>query len=221
MASRKARTARAARPVNLAVIEAERLPTPKARPGTEKAHNGSIRSRLGALNAANASPQAFANASANSRVGRIAAYVAAFEAAAAVDAARERANAVDAVDAAALAEAKDALAAAKDAFEGLAADATDAESAAARANVETAQNALVTLEARQAEFDAAQGALAEAEIAAETAGDPRETLEAAANKPVNDEVVAAVNSILGLETRAADADATLDAAAGTATVAHE
>ena len=178
-------------------------------------------SELGALNAAHANPNALANASPNSRVGRIAAYrdavlagqvlVADLAAAQAeletldpptrssADVATELALATEEVG---LAEAEVAR------LEQALADAggtdavIEADLAAARETLAEAEGAEATL---QGEYDAAFAyETLEAEIADLTqkvADQPaleRSLLEAAANKTVTDEVEAAVKKLLGL-----------------------
>ena len=185
---------------------------------------GASPSELGALNAAHASPRALANANPNSRVGRIAAYRDAVlgradllsdydQARAALDAATPPARdpatiggdiAQLDIDIGAksieLADLQAELAAAP-------ADADTTALAGEIASLETVIDALsVDRTAAQAELDAANlyddlTAL-EAELRQAIADQPATELgllEAAANKPVTDAVVAAVNNLLGLD----------------------
>ena len=153
---------------------------------------GKIASKLGALNAAHASAQAFAHASPNSRIGRIAAYYHANEAAAEAAAAASEAQAnLDLVKAVTAAQAEiDAL------------DPTDpdydANLAAAQTKLTEAQAAAiaagldgVTEADAQAAADAAAAEAAAADAEAQAA------LDAAANKtPVDAETRAALDALL-------------------------
>lgn len=141
---------------------------------------GKTASSLGALNAAHASPQAFANAAPNSEIGKIKAYFLANQTAALSDAA-------------ALQEAYDSSApsAVRDAYEALLADPANTTLQAAYDQAIT--DAGLTAEqvaALAAAYAAWQDAVAaDAEAAA--------TLEAAANKtPVSDETKAALDALL-------------------------
>ncbi len=180
-------------------------------------------SELGALNAANASPQALANASPNSRVGKIAIYA-------------EEVSALQDIEA--------DLAAAQDALDGLEApqrsideidmdaDARAAEKAFLEAELATLQADLAAaggtddaieanisdvtdaIDAADAELTALSQERADAEAYATAAdevtryenelavqeGAARSALEDAANKEVTDEVEATVRSMLGLDT---------------------
>lgn len=169
---------------------ADAAPTDDAKRARGK---GSTESKLGALNAAHASEQAFANASPNSRVGRIAAYAAAVEAGREADDARAALDALDPV-------AGEDLDAARDEVERLRAELEEVPGdEAIQEELEAAEASLAELEERQEEYEAAETALADAEALAEEAGDPMDLLQAAANKPVDEEVVRAVNELLGLE----------------------
>jgi hypothetical protein len=150
-------------------------------------------SNLGALNAAPASPQALAHANPNSREGMIAAYQQAAIAAKATDQAVVTAQANLAAANQAVADAQNALTAAQAA---LAANVDPAQAASLTAAVNTAQANLDA--ANQTAATDAQ-ALANAQAAAATADATRDqALAAAANKPVTDRVIDAVNSLLGI-----------------------
>ncbi len=178
-------------------------------------------SELGALNAAHASPNALKNASPNSRVGRIAAYRDAVLAGEELEAELEEKQAeLDLLTPPErpLSEIKDDVAAADDAVDTKAAEVADLEADLAEAGGTDAEI--------EAALDAARDELASAEAAAEELRDEqaaaveyetvsgevdeltqkvedqpeveRDLLEAAANKPVTDEVEAAVKKLLGL-----------------------
>lgn len=146
--------------------------------------HANIASRLGSLNAAHASPTALENASANSNVGRIAAYKAA------------RIAADEAQDAAAAAQAN------ADALQGVA-DGLQAVADAAR----TAADEDPNNQELQDAAEAAQAAADEAQSAADTAQDAADVAEAesdaaldeaAINREVTDEVETAVRGLLGI-----------------------
>ncbi len=153
--------------------------------------HANIASRLGSLNAAHASPTALENASANSNVGRIAAYKAA------------RIAADEAQDAAAAAQAN------ADALQGVA-DGLQAVADAARTAADedpNNQDLQDAAEAAQAAADEAQAAADEAQSAADTAQDAADVAEAesdaaldeaAINREVTDEVETAVRGLLGI-----------------------
>ncbi len=153
--------------------------------------HANIASRLGSLNAAHASPTALENASANSNVGRIAAYKAA------------RIAADEAQDAAAAAQAN------ADALQGVA-DGLQAVADAARTAADedpNNQDLQDAAEAAQAAADEAQATADEAQSAADTAQDAADDAEAesdaaldeaAINREVTDEVETAVRSLLGI-----------------------
>jgi len=153
--------------------------------------HANIASRLGSLNAAHASPTALENASANSNVGRIAAYKAA------------RIAADEAQDAAAAAQAN------ADALQGVA-DGLQAVADAARTAADedpNNQELQDAAEAAQAAADEAQAAADEAQSAADTAQDAADVAEAesdaaldeaAINREVTDEVETAVRGLLGI-----------------------
>jgi hypothetical protein len=140
-------------------------------------------SELGALNAAHESPTALANASPNSRVGKIAAY-------------KEAALAAQAAD--------QAVTDAQTAVDGATQAVADAQAALDAANTTGDQT---QIDAAQAQLDAAnqtladaQAGLADAQAAASTAhAEADADLAAAANKPITDRVVDAVNSLLGID----------------------
>lgn len=145
---------------------------------------GKLRSQMGALNAAHANPQAFANASPNSRVGRIAAY----------------ANYYNDLETLPL-ELEEAIAA-RDA---LPVPTRTSEEIQAEIDllVEPTSEELQALEDELADALAYEQADAEVvaleeEVAALEEVDPIELLEAAANKEVTDEVVEEVNRLLGI-----------------------
>lgn len=196
----------------------------KVKAGTDLAEVlGASPSELGALNAAHASPQALANASPNSRVGRIAAYRDAVlgredllsdydEARAALDAAIPPSRDQATIDADLVQLGTDIGVAAVE-LAGL-----QAELAAAPAETDTTALAEeiatleTTIEALSMERTAAQAELAagilyddlaarEAELRQAIADQPAaelSLLEAAANKTVTESVIAAVNNLLGL-----------------------
>jgi hypothetical protein len=189
---------------------------------TEKVSNGNIASKLGALNAAHASANALDNASPNSRVGKIAAYqdanAAAVESGVALQAAQDQLaslnEAVTNYDTAlaGVTTAEGNLATGAPALQGIIDDplATDDAKAAAAAELQDLNDAVTTAQATadglQAAADAAadqipaaEEAVAQAEIDAAAAEAAALTaLEAAANKPVDDEgeVKAAVDALL-------------------------
>jgi len=147
--------------------------------------HGSVASSLGALNAAHASDTALAHASPNSRVGRIAAYRDA--ALAAQDAAAAAAGADQAVtDAQTAYDA--AFAAADTNLDGVV-DANDTPTPEQQDALTAAETALADAQAAAATVDQAA---TDAQAAADTA------LADAANKPVTDQVVDAVNDLLGI-----------------------
>ena len=185
---------------------------------------GAHPSELGALNAANASPQALANASPNSRVGRIAAYrdavlgradlLSEYELTRAeLDATTPPARDPDAIsvdlaqlDADAGLVADDLAAARAE----LAAAPVDADTTALEAEIEALEGeaeAISTERATvQSELDAANDYTdlveEEAELRDAIANQPeveQSLLEAAANKPVTPGVVTTVNELLGLD----------------------
>ncbi len=176
---------------------------------------------LGALNAAHASPNALKNASPNSRVGRIAAYrdavvdgqelqadldekTALLEGMTppdrpSADIETDLANAQTELQskAQAVSDLEQALVDAGGADEQIE---TDLESA--RADLETAQGAVEDLQAEQAAAAAYEALEAEVDALEQKVADQpaveRSLLEAASNKPVTDEVEAAVKKLLGL-----------------------
>lgn len=185
---------------------------------------GASASDLGALNAAHASPQALANASPNSRVGRIAAYRDAVLgradllsdydlARAALDAATppSRDSATIGGDIAQLDTDIGVKAAELSGLQAeLAAAPADADTTALAGEIAAVEGEIDALSAEratvQAELDAAKAydtlTLREAELRQAIADQPATELgllEAAANKPVTDAVVAAVNNLLGLD----------------------
>jgi hypothetical protein len=178
-------------------------------------------SELGALNAAHASPNALKNASPKSRVGKIAAYrdsvVAGEEIAAELETRKAELEALE-PPARTIAEIDaDVDAAAADLADKQAAvTQLEADLAAAggadpeiEADLEAARVAAEEAEATKAELEAEQAAAVEYETLTEEVAEleqqvedqpevERELLEAAANKPVTDEVEAAVKLLLGL-----------------------
>jgi len=165
----------------------------KANANANDANHGSIASSLGALNAAHASANALAHASPNSRVGKIAAYKEAAIAAKAADQAVADAQAnLDAANQA-VADAQKAL---DDAEAALAANVDPAKVGPLTAAVTAAQTNLDNANAAAAD---AQTALTDAQNAAATADATRDqALAAAANKPITDQVIDAVNNLLGI-----------------------
>ena len=185
---------------------------------------GAHPSELGALNAANASPQALANANPNSRVGRIAAYRDAVLnrtdllsdydlTRAALDAASPPARDPDAISVDLAQLDADAGLAATDlaaAREVLAAAPVGTDTTALKAEIEAlegeAQAISIERATVQAELDAANDYAdlvdEEAELRDAIANQPElelSLLEAAANKPVTPGVVTTVNEHLGLD----------------------
>ncbi len=193
----------------------------------EKPNKGAVSSKLGALNAAHASAQAFANASPNSRIGKIRAYyvanaeaakaaLAVLEADAALLKAAEELAGAKLLQAAAF-KAKidyDTLKSeydvAKAAFDTLPVDdpARPTEEAVAEllgkvevaeTTLKTADEALINinLDTLAGNVETAQNEADDAKAAAETsAADALAALEAAANKPITDEVRAALDKLL-------------------------
>ena len=181
-------------------------------------------SELGALNAAHASPTALANASPNSRVGRIAAYrdavlgrsdlLADYDLTrAALDAATPPARDRDTITgdlaqldadiglaSSDLADLRDALAAAP---EGTDTTALEGEITALEGEVGALSVERTAVQSElAAAIDYAELAEREAELREAIADQPEtelSLLEAAANKPVTDGVVATVNDLLGLD----------------------
>ena len=150
----------------------------KTTTATEALGKAKAKNTLGALNAAHANPNAFANAAPNSRVGKIAAYMAAVEASATAE--QEVADAKTALDQA-LAD----LAAAEEAVASGTPDATTAQ-----AELEAAKAAV---EAAEAAYDAA------VEAAQTAAADEQSAIEAASNREtVTAEMVDAVRDLLGI-----------------------
>ena len=182
-------------------------------------------SQLGALNAANASPNAFANASPNSRVGKLGAYRDAVIAGRALE--TELANAEAelgdltpptrpsteiATDLQVASDKRDAFAEVVDALE------TEIASSDDPTLAEALGKAQDDLAAAQAEADALQNDLADAqayedkqqevadltEEAATNQQDQADLLDAAANKEVTPEVEATVQAMLGLDEEAVE-----------------
>ena len=174
--------------------------------------HGKLASKMGALNAAHASAQAFANASPNSRVGRIRAYYEANrEAMASQDAAMASQDAFDQAfaDSAYTQEQYDAVKAAYDALQDNPDD-PDLQDAYDQALTENS--------VEQGTFedlaDKESTALQDAATASEDADAAMSLLEAAANKPVDDEVKAEVDRLL--EGKIPDPPAAEDPAADSA-----
>lgn len=183
-----------------------------------------INAALGALNAAHASPQAFANASPNSRVGRIAAYRDAVLAGdaladdlegarALLDVLPEPTDPAPLFDAKADAEAdltarqlelaalEQALADAGGADETIEAAIADASAALDQATADLAamQAEIDAALADRAAYDAAAAAVAEAEAALDAQRQAQDdALLAAANKDVTDDVIVELHRLLGL-----------------------
>ena len=178
----------------------EKGDTGKGADKTLKSSSGKLASKLGALNAAHASANAFAHASPNSRIGKIKEYFLSNEAAkeadtkladaqaAAATAAKNNTLAQSAVtDAqAALQTAQDALAAATGNQQAV----TDAQTALDTA-IANAAKTQIAADATAADVIAAQADAATADAAAQSA------LNAAANKrPVDDATKAALDALL-------------------------
>lgn len=180
---------------------------PKTVPAAKPDSKGATASKLGALNAAHASPTALQNASANSRVGRVAAYLDAMKAAGQYDEALADLEGMDEVTQGDI----DAAAAVVESLEvdlgQLPAD--DPARADLEAELAEAQATLTDVETAYADYQEASKAVEELEDSVD--GDPKDLLEAAANKPVDDDVKAAVDALLGLD---ATVDPTGESAAG-------
>lgn len=202
-----------------AVVEPEVVVKPKKK--DILAELGVHPSELGALNAAHANPNALANASPNSRVGRIAAYRDSVLAGGELEGTlAEKVAALGELSAPSrtsgdvqteLALAAEETATAADEVTRLEADleaaggtdaAIEAELGAARSALTAAQTAESTL---QGEYDNAvayetlEAEIADLELQIEDQPElERSLLEAAANKPVTDEIEAAVKALLGL-----------------------
>ena len=164
---------------------------------TEKAaklNHGSIASQLGALNAAHASAKAFANASPNSRIGKIKAYYMANQLALTAKAT------ADATDAAALRGAFEVSGPASvlGAYEALQANPTDPDLQAAYGSA--VSGAALTLEqvtAVESAYGAWKSAADADALAASAAADAQAALDAAANKsPVSPEARSALDALL-------------------------
>ena len=196
--------------------------TPKQRGNPLARTLGVHPSELGALNAANASPNALANASPNSRVGKLAIYAGEVEASRTMEAALMTAqDELDALDApersgadidVALADADMAKTTLLDELDGLIADleAAGGTDAAIETEIETATADIAKLDEETAALEqerldgeayeaAAEDVAALEEELATQADTQRAALEAAANKEVTDAVEAAVQSLLGLD----------------------
>lgn len=195
---------------------------PKARGNRLARELGVHPSELGALNAAHASPVALANASPNSRVGKIAIFAREVEAQSGIEkdlaAAREVLETmdpperdVDAIDAA-INEAAESKTALESQLKDLEADleaagGTDpdieSEITAVKEEIALADEEIADLEQERSDAEAYAAAedevdQLEADLEAQ-AGVAREALEDAANKEVTDEVEAAVRALLGLD----------------------
>ena len=179
-------------------------------------------SELGALNGAKASPAALANAAPNSRVGRLAAYRTAVlngnaieedyaRALATLDGLDEPARSVADIDAAigvatgdlAQAEADRAVLEAELEAAGGSDSAIEAEIAAKTGEINQLAAEIGTLEDERADAanyeEAAEAVALLDDQLTEQQDLERSLLDAAANKPVTDAVVAQVNALLGLE----------------------
>jgi hypothetical protein len=186
-----------------------------------KVNHGATASKLGALNAAHASATAFANASPNSRVGRIAAYgqasAAAVESGEALLAAQDQLASLNetvtnyntaledvtaaegklAEDAPALQAIVDDLSATTEAKAAAAAELQGLNDAVDAAQT-TADSLQAAADAAAAQIPDAEATVAQAEIDAEAAeAAAQEALNSAANKtPVSDETKAALDALL-------------------------
>lgn len=207
---------------------AKRVPTlsetsaPKPRGNPLARALGVHPSELGALNAANASPTALANASPNSRVGKLAIYAGEVETTRAIEAellsAQDILDALDAPERSG-AEIQSAIEGANSArttrlndLDSLLADleAAGGEDAEIEAVIETATADIVALDEEIAALEqersdgeayeaaAEDVAILEDDLAGQ-ADNQRSALEAAANKEVTDAVEAAVQSLLGID----------------------
>ncbi|MEO9824418.1 MAG: hypothetical protein ABJF50_08390 [Paracoccaceae bacterium] len=179
-------------------------------------------SELGALNAANASPNALANASPNSRVGKLAIYAGEVEAGRELEAdllaAQEVLDTLDAPERdsaqidAAIADADAIRTTRMNDLDGLLVDleAAGGEDADIEAQIETATADIGTLDEEiaaltqeradgEAYESAAEDVATLEEDLATQADTQRAALEAAANKEVTDAVEAAVQSLLGID----------------------
>ena len=179
-------------------------------------------SELGALNAANASPNALANASPNSRVGKLAIYAGEVEVSRALEAellaAQENLDALDAPERStadinvAIADADAARTTRLGDLDDLLADleaagGTDADIEAqidtATADIVALDNEIASLEQERSDGEAYEAAAEDVaslddDLAAQ-ADTQRAALEAAANKEVTDAVEATVQSLLGID----------------------
>lgn len=179
-------------------------------------------SELGALNAANASPNALANASPNSRVGKLAIYAGEVEVSRAIEAdlltAQETLDSLDAPERSgaeidlAIADAGTAKSTRQDELDGLLADLDaaggadpdiEAQIETATADIAALDDEIAALEQERVDgeaYDAAAEDVAslEEDLATQEATQ-RTALEAAANKEVTDAVEAAVQSLLGID----------------------
>ncbi len=238
--SRKTTVAKSSKSATSRAPKVASAPAPKPRGNPLARELGVHPSELGALNAAHASPNALANASPNSRVGLIAAYMGEVEesrelavalAAAQADLASldEPTRSQDEIDAAidtatgekaglqseldALNEALAETEAGDPDIEQQIADVTDA--------IAAKDDEIAALEQERADgeaYGAAEDEVARLEGELETQeADQRAALEDAANKPVTDEVETAVQKLLGIyeepeETVEEDVTAALDEA---------
>ena len=198
-------------------------PAPAAKPKKPKLADvlGVHPSALGALNAANASPQAFANASPNSRVGKLALYmdeVAASrelqadleEAQAALDLLEAPTRTAEEIDAE-IASVSAEQTTLQEQLDGLNEDLAtaggtdetiEAEMTSVRETLAANESEIASLEQERADGQAYADALTtvediEGELETQSTTQ-REALEAAANKEVTDEVEVAVQRLLGI-----------------------
>jgi hypothetical protein len=159
-----------------------------------KLNHGSITSQLGALNAAHASAKAFANASPNSRIGKIKAYYIANQLAVTA------ATTAGLTDAAALRDAFEGSAPASvlDAYEALQANPTDPALQVAYANAVSGAGLLPEqTTAMESAYSAWKSAADDDALAESAAADAEAALDAAANKsPVSPEARIALDALL-------------------------
>ena len=207
--------------VNASAVTSASAP-PKPRGNALARTLGVHPSELGALNAANASPNALANASPNSRVGKLAIYASLVEATrvlqADLAAAEELLSTLDAPERSqdeidlALADAEIAQQSAQDELAGLIAAQEEAggEDEAIAAEIEAVTTELDDLNTEIVDlvqerldgeaFETAQQEVEALETELSTQSETqRSALEAAANKDVTDAVEAAVQALLGID----------------------
>ena len=216
-----AKTKSVAKVKRVATVPTE-LSAPKPRGNPLARTLGVHPSELGALNAANASPNALANASPNSRVGKLAIYAGEVEASRALEAellaAQEVLASLDAPERSgaeidtAIADADAAKTTRLNELDGLLADleAAGGEDAGIEAEIDNAtagiaalDDEIAALEKERSDGEAYEAAAEDVatldeDLASQTDAQ-RAALEEAANKQVTDAVEAAVQSLLGID----------------------